>query len=364
MGGSYSVEVAKKVGGPGRPKALKKKAFGGSIPQVVPTTTGTGRPERMAAMRQREREAMMATLQRGAGMEGIVAPTPPPPPMPHQQFIPPAFDDPIHDRALAPPFERSLALIPQIEPVLRPPNWSPNGHFDPNLSLYAHSASPYERHRQASYTPDGDIDLPRRYSKQSGRPLPLYYEPPRIIKLPPSPPECLPQWTALLERLDPELVFLAPMMASPALGVTPGSFFEEDEEMREVLVDGLECGEWIRIKFRSKMGRDGKRIWEEIKGMVFEPLVEDEYEDEEMDEEMHGANGGSRRPLTMDTTPILPPTPIPNPFPAVASQGNSAAASQSNSAGVGKGGRTRLPHELLGPGDILESREEKSQSVS
>ena len=58
MGGSYSVDAAKKTGGPGRPKAPKKKAFGGSIPQVVPTTTGTGRPERMAAMRQREREAI------------------------------------------------------------------------------------------------------------------------------------------------------------------------------------------------------------------------------------------------------------------------------------------------------------------
>ena len=294
----------------------------------------------------------MVNLQERLGREGgggneRTTPIPPPTPTPHQQFIPPAFDDPIHDKALAPPFERSLALIPQIEPVLRPPNWSPNGHFDPNLSIYAHSGSPVDPRRQASYTPDGEIDIPRRYNKQSGRPLPLYYEPPRIIKLPPSPPECLPQWTALLQRLDPELVFLAPMMASPALGVTPGSFFDEDEEMRGTLVDGLECGEWHRIKFRAKMGRDGKRIWEEIKGMEFAPVVGEE------DEEMKGMNGGPRRPMTMDTTPL--PLPLPNPFtpnPLVGiSTGNSTSASQSNSTGVGVGkgggGKTRLPHEYM-----------------
>ena len=324
------------TGGPGRPRAPKKKPFGGSVPPVATAVVAAPtRQERMAVMREREKEVTNLALRANGGQH---------------QFIPPAYDDPVHDRALAPPFERSLALIPQIEPVLRPSNWDSNS-FDPNLSIYSQPYSPYtpDPRRQASYTPDGEIDLPRRYSKQSGRPLPLYYEPPRTVKLPPSPPERLPQWTAFFQQLDQELVFLAPMMASPALGVSPASFFEEDEEMRNMLMDSLEIGEWYKIKFKGKMNKNGKKVWEGIKGMDFTPMVEVQ----EMDTSGDGMKGKGRRPLTMDTTPIPIPPPPPNPFP------DSGVPTTSGSSKP----RTRLPHELLGPEDVLEQRD-KSQSVS
>lgn len=337
---SYAVGVEKPMpnGGPGRPKAAKKKPFGGSIAPNVPVAVPTyGRPERMMAdMRQREKELMSSLHRANEGGMGNTS---------QHQFIPPAHDDPIHDRALAPPFERSLALIPQIEPVLRPPNWT-NSH-DPNLSIYASSNSQPRTQsdpRRASYTPDDDIDIPRRYLKQSGRPLPLYYEPPRIIKLPPSPPECLPQWTAFFTLLDPELVFLAPKMASPALAVSPGSFFDEDEELRNTLLDNLEIGAWHKIKLKAKMNRAGKGVWESIKGQSFAVVEESDA--------MDVGEDGPRRPLTMDTTPVPPSHPIPS----TASPGQSTPGSATK-------GRTRLPHELLGPGDVLETRE-KSQSVS
>lgn len=230
------------------PKGLKRKSMGSE-----PAVRAPGRPPGNPAMeRQRQRELSEGS---GRGYDEL-AYTPPP------------------ERILAPPFERSMALLTQIEPVLTP-STSARAMSDftgagsvLKQSMYADPRLPYPRPPVLPDTADEDgILVPRRFSKQSGKPLPLYYDPPPFSKLPPAPPNCLPQWTAFLTLLDPELIFLAPLLASRNLGVTPTSFFDEAADVRLALMNGLEIGEWHRIKLKAKIETSGESVWASIKEM-------------------------------------------------------------------------------------------------
>lgn len=178
----------------------------------------------------------------------------------HQQAISSSASS---ERVLAPPFNRSLALLSQLEPVLG--NGGPERGGRPTsgsgiTSLVPHPTYP-DPHAGDSRPPG-----PRRYSKQSAAPDPPMYEPPQITKLKPMPVTCLPQWRAFLVLLDPALVDLAPILASPQLQLTPQSFFAEEEEMRNAFLDSLEIGAWPKMKLKTKMALRGQQVWDSMKG--------------------------------------------------------------------------------------------------
>ncbi|GAA5920168.1 hypothetical protein JCM1841_006622 [Sporobolomyces salmonicolor] len=178
------------------------------------------------------------------------------------------------DRALAPPFERSMNLQSQIAPVL-----NANGFYAPSSAprgeptyLYSGvpsslhpqppaSASPRQRNpqHQQIYT---SFDAPFAPPPVTGDGSQIRFSPPPTAAPPPpvvatSHPSALPDWTALLASLgDQSLVPLAKVLASPHMSVTPTSFFSEPAELRKELLDLVPAeatGVWPKLRLRERL---------------------------------------------------------------------------------------------------------------
>lgn len=187
------------------------------------------------------------------------------------------------DRALAPPFQRSIDLQAQIVPALG--KASPGGrisnavYYQPAQSAYSPSlgirdASPSYR----SNNPNGASVHYPSYDSSSryGPPVPAHTP---LLEPPPPPgvyapivatasPAALPEWAALLTKLgDPSLYPLAKVLASPAVGCTPAEFFAEDEKLQHELLDKLPeraTGLWAKLKLGKRIKEGGKKAWDEL----------------------------------------------------------------------------------------------------
>lgn len=171
------------------------------------------------------------------------------------------------DRALAPPFERSVSLANQIAPVLQRaqegPGWMPRGYV-------------------------------------------------KVEKKVVEPKEgALREWTTFLERLDPELSALAGVLASAKYDVGLESFFAEDDEMRTAFIEALgedEVAGWPKLKLARKVRSRGVEVWRK---MVEEGLARGTIS--------NGTTTTSEGPSKTATLPLLstiphPPTATPATF--------------------------------------------------
>jgi hypothetical protein len=143
------------------------------------------------------------------------------------------------DRALAPPFERSQSLLNQISPALVPGSTEQSPYYPYADAAAFNSRSPQLHASSSRYGPTGAPVLP-------------------------SFPDTLPHWTAFIALLDPALLELAPVLASPAVACSPDQFFAEDEDMRMDLIDGLpgnSIGVWPRLKFKKAIKDRGIEVW-------------------------------------------------------------------------------------------------------
>lgn len=210
------------------------------------------------------------------------------------------------DRVLAPPFERSMATMGVIQPVLT--GYGPNGggrgkgrsaaamgqqpysmssildshipvsSHHPASSFYSYpsasssNGAPYydlepSPPRNRHISPSSPYDSSPRLLNSS-RPYPMPYVPARTAPLPPAPVTSLPQWTAFLTLLDPELIPFAPLLASDSMACTPTSFFKEEMPMRIALIDALEMGLWPKLKLKKGILERGEQTWMTVKTMT------------------------------------------------------------------------------------------------
>ncbi|GAA5913672.1 hypothetical protein JCM6882_008715 [Rhodosporidiobolus microsporus] len=219
------------------------------------------------------------------------------------------------DRALAPPFQRSLDLQAQISPALpvKPLNGaSPGGgiHGSPqemgrpgyyhstSAPAYPHGAGsppvPQQGRHRASYSngsgvpygspydltaphasyPPSAASTPRYPYPSSGLPPPAHAFPPHPQQTLPvvctSSPSALPEWTLLLSAIgDASLLPLAKVLASPAVSCTPSEYFTPgvDPKLREAFLNELPekaMGLWPKLKFAKAMRERGEQAWKEV----------------------------------------------------------------------------------------------------
>ena len=79
----------------------------------------------------------------------------------------------------------------------------------------------------------------------------------------------LREWRTFLERLDPELVWLAEVLSSAKYDVSLGSFFGEDDDMRTAFIEALredEVGGWPKLKLARKVRSRGVEVWRTMVG--------------------------------------------------------------------------------------------------
>ncbi|GAA5860635.1 hypothetical protein JCM8547_005483 [Rhodosporidiobolus lusitaniae] len=201
------------------------------------------------------------------------------------------------DRALAPPFQRSIDLQAQIVPALGPrsapspgsqnrntpsvyypavatPGYpSPSAAAGPSPSTRGvpvsnggtpyYDGSPYHPAAVAGpsrvYPPSGALT-----SLSSGGVPPGVYAP--LVAV--ANPVALPEWTILLQKLgDNTLLPLAKVLASPAVGCTPAEFFAEDDKLQADLLAALPeraTGLFAKLKLAKRMKEGGRKAWDEI----------------------------------------------------------------------------------------------------
>ncbi|GAA5836960.1 hypothetical protein JCM11251_004459 [Rhodosporidiobolus azoricus] len=222
------------------------------------------------------------------------------------------------DRALAPPFQRSIDLQAQISPALPVNGGSPGGrggglHGSPQELVqggrppYYHSTSgptyrtdspPVPRHRPSHANGNGGVPYGSPYDV-SGPPYHGSYPPsaastprypytstsvlpPHPSSFPPPPPQntlpvvctsspsALPEWTLLLTTLgDPSLLPLAKVLASPAVSCTPTEYFAAgvDPKLQEAFLNELPekaIGLWPKLKFGKAMREGGEEAWKKV----------------------------------------------------------------------------------------------------
>lgn len=231
-------------GAPGsKPKAVRKKVKPETSPDEATVPRPVGRP---AKIRSSMGSTTFASPKTGSEAESSF----------HHSG----------DRALAPPFERSISLQSQIVPVLarmsQPPEAEhpsaaprPYRYNEPYYhSTPYHHSSPYD---SRSFQQFGDNYVP---------------PPPRAPPAP-KPPVALPEWTKLLTTLDPELAPLAEVMANPDFDVTPESFFAEQEDIQLAFLDTLDIPTWPKFKLKTKLKSRGLDVWNTI--LDGEPISED-----------------------------------------------------------------------------------------
>lgn len=222
------------------------------------------------------------------------------------------------DRALAPPFERSLSLQAQIAPALSYERTQMHGggaHYAGEAGLNGRASSfvpsglsvsstyrdssrplaspawpttpaayrprtlmPYPAHQQPHHTlhsPSTASTSAQPHQPQESY-LPSYRH--ILVAPPPQPPTAprpsllpksssLEAWTTYLTALDPTLVDFAPILAAPTMALSPESFFAESEEMRMALIEVLEVeqvGVWPRLRLKSRIKERGEKVWKEV----------------------------------------------------------------------------------------------------
>ncbi|GAA5907991.1 hypothetical protein JCM5296_000779 [Sporobolomyces johnsonii] len=213
------------------------------------------------------------------------------------------------DRALAPPFERSMNLQSQIAPVLNAngfyvPSSAPRGeptylysgvpsssHHPPPASVSPRQRNP--QHQQI-YT---SFDAPFAPPPVTGGGSQIRFSPPPTTAPPPpvvatSHPCALPDWTALLTSLgDSSLIPLAKVLASPHMSVTPTSFFSEPAELRKELLDLVPAeatGVWPKLRLRERLlAQDAEDKWRAIE----QERKADQGKREEGDDDDKGRSG-------------------------------------------------------------------------
>lgn len=169
------------------------------------------------------------------------------------------------DRALAPPFERSVATMNVISPVLKVGGYSATGQGrgrGNGATMGMAWDSTQRRAKFHPYPPSSTSNGPQYYDNN---PLAMPHH--LSTSDSPVPISSLPQWTALLTLVDPELIPFARLFASDTLACTPESFFKAEEAMRVALIEELEIGVWPKLKLKKGLVDRGELIWEQVKAM-------------------------------------------------------------------------------------------------
>ncbi|KAL8283567.1 hypothetical protein RQP46_005670 [Phenoliferia psychrophenolica] len=176
------------------------------------------------------------------------------------------------EKILAPPFQRSLSLSSLVVPALSPHH--SNGHANGNGNGFGNWNGNGRREeadrQQPPPPPPSDLAnghhsfLPPRAI--SFRPSVLGVLPPPTSSAPTSSTPLSPThalWTSFLTALDPSLVSpFAALLSSPAIDVSPASFFSESEELRVALIDELKgVGKWDVLRLRKKVVERGEEVW-------------------------------------------------------------------------------------------------------
>ncbi|ORY79783.1 hypothetical protein BCR35DRAFT_304617 [Leucosporidium creatinivorum] len=231
------------------------------------------------------------------------------------------------DRALAPPFLRSLSLQKQIAPVLSYERYNTPGesslnarapHYIPGAASsfpshigreQPHASTSAARQVSPTYDHRSTYTLPQHFSQSSHSPFPPQAQPNRshpsglihppppshhqsqqfagdqaypyqpsyrhiLVAQPPTAPapprpsllpttSSLSSWTAFLTALDPTLIPFAKVLAAPTMALTPESFFAESLEMRLALIEVLEV-EQVGVWPRLRLKMKVKQKGEEV----------------------------------------------------------------------------------------------------
>lgn len=276
---------------------------------------------------------------------------------------------PSADRALAPPFERSVSLHSQIAPVLQQGQYEvgpdgrpfimeggrPTYYAQPTSIVGGRVSFPQVPANPTHYQQIQQLQQQQQQLLQQQSLLAPHYRgsalPIAIVPVVEPPSASLPQWTTFLTLLDPELITLAKILASPTLDVNPESFFNEDEEMRNALLDSLDMPTWPKLKLKNKIKVKGMEVWKVMEGMEVEKKVKRERasmgaNSSGAEDSLMGDVGGSesssknngqsiRKPSSplVSASPILPKSTLSFAPPAPRSSLGSAMSSNPNGNG-------------------------------
>lgn len=222
------------------------------------------------------------------------------------------------DRALAPPFERSINLQSRIVPVLR--GGEPTNGFSAPRGGGSQTGSAYNSPRGSEVTwPAGQLTLMgggggESHSYSSLATVPIMAQ---------SDPQALPDWTKLLKLLcpsspshmdstvnspsgsntssspapssssqsKPSLIPLAQILSHPYMSLTPQLFFAPTttDAMRQEVLDGLpneKVGVWNKVWAKKVlMSQEAAKRWGEIEEEQKREEEEAKREEEEEEEE-------------------------------------------------------------------------------
>lgn len=279
---------------------------------------------------------------------------------------------PSADRALAPPFERSVSLHSQISPVLQQGQYEvgpdgrpfimeggrPTYYAQPTSIVGGRISFPQAPANPTHYQQIQQLQQQQQQLLQQQSLLAPHYRggvlPLAVVPVVEPPSASLPQWTTFLTLLDPELITLAKTLASPSLDVNPESFFREEEEMRIALLDSLDMPTWPKLKLKNKIKAKGLEVWKVMEGMEVEKRIKKERasvgatssgaEDTPMvdagESESSKNNGQSlRKPSSplVSNSPILPKPTLS--FAPPAPRSSLGSSIKSNNNGNGNGNR-------------------------
>ncbi|KAI5480923.1 hypothetical protein MNV49_006733 [Pseudohyphozyma bogoriensis] len=220
-----TTETTSFPGGPGtKPKAAKKTPAPSSgkkeldpvakpAPKAVPKAVPVKEPKPKGRMSNTNARSRKEEPQEDEDVVMAVQPSP--------------------DRALAPPFKRSLNLEATIKPAL--------------------SHSPSTGAVQRSF--HGSPPLPVKKSGKASV---------KDIKSRPASDSHI-LWARFFEAVNPELVSLAEVLAQPKYDCTPDSIFRSDEKMRVELMDMVDVAVWPKMMLKKAVNDEAAAIWKKMR---------------------------------------------------------------------------------------------------